>query len=221
MSARFLTGAVTEIDAAKGAARVYFADVEITSYWLPICYPKTQDDKCYWMPDVGEQVRAIMDEHLEDGSILGAVYSAADAVPWASANKAGVRFKDGGEVVYDRASGKLSLNAIGDLAATVGGNLQATISGTATIESGGDATFKAPKVLIDAPEAECTGNLKVSGQLAYAGGLVGLGGGAGAAASISQLNASNVDTQALRSATPIDDPHTHTDSLGGQTSEPG
>jgi phage baseplate assembly protein V len=51
------------------------------SYWLPICFQKTQNDKSYWIPDIGEQVVCLMDERDEAGAILGSIYSTADRPP--------------------------------------------------------------------------------------------------------------------------------------------
>ena len=54
---------------------------QMQSWWLPVILPKTQNDKAYWIPDVGEQVVCLMDAHDEDGAVVGAISSAADATP--------------------------------------------------------------------------------------------------------------------------------------------
>ena len=213
-SVQFKTGAVSAVDPGKAAVRVKFDDIGLESYWLPVIYPKTQDDKFYWLPDVGEQVRCVMDARLEDGSVIGAIYSDADVAPVASADKFRLQFKDGGHIEYDRGNGKLDIKSSGDLAAVVGGDLSAIVVGAASIEAGGEATLKASRVIIDAPETETTGNLRCAGQLSYAGGLVAQGGGAGAAARIGAL-----DVESIKSATPIDDDHTHSET-GSETSGP-
>ena len=84
--------------------RVVFPDYdEVISWWLPVIFWKTQDDKAYWIPDIGEQVVCLMDLRDEAGAVLGAIYSAADATPANSADKFYIGFKDGAHFDYDRA----------------------------------------------------------------------------------------------------------------------
>lgn len=153
-----------------GFARVRLPDSDnMRTMWLPIAYPKTQDDECYWTYDLGEQVAVLLDAQGEDGVVLGAIYSDVDTPPITDPNKFGIRFKDGAELEYDRATHTL----------TVRGGVQKVI-----VEAGETILLKAgTKVTIDAPEAECTGNLLVKGKLTYQGGMTGSG-GAGAAAVI-------------------------------------
>lgn len=153
-----------------GFARVRLPDADnMRTMWLPIAYPKTQDDECYWTYDLGEQVAVLLDAQGEDGVVLGAIYSDVDTPPITDPNKFGIRFKDGAELEYDRATHTL----------TVRGGVQKVI-----VEADETILLKAgTKVTIDVPEAECTGNLLVKGKLTYQGGMAGSG-GAGAAAVI-------------------------------------
>ncbi len=151
-----------------GFARVRLPDAgNLRTMWLPIAYPKTQDDECYWTYDPGEQVAVLLDAQGEDGVILGAVFSDADTPPVTSPDKFGVRFKDGAELEYDRATHTL----------TVRGGVQKVV-----VEVGATILLQAgSKVTIDVPEAECTGNLLVKGKLTYQGGMAGSGVGGAAA----------------------------------------
>jgi phage baseplate assembly protein gpV len=98
-------GLVVDRDASRAAVRVRFAERDqMVSWWLPVVVAKTQDDKAYWIPDLGEQVVCLMDEHDEAGVVLGAIYSAADAVPVESTEKLHVAFKDGTKAEYDRSA---------------------------------------------------------------------------------------------------------------------
>lgn len=106
----FRVGVVQEQDAALARVRVTFADYDqLRSWWLPLVVPKTQNDKAYWIPDLGEQVVCLMDAHDEAGAVLGAIYSSADATPVNSADKWHLGFKDGAAFEYDRAAHVLSL----------------------------------------------------------------------------------------------------------------
>lgn len=123
----FRIGIVKEQDAERGRVRVTFADYDqMTSWWLFVVAPKTQDDKAYWMPDAGEQVVCLMDEHDEDGAVLGAVYSQADTTPVQSADKWHVAIKDGAVFEYDRSSHELKVELPKDGKVTITAN-QATI----------------------------------------------------------------------------------------------
>ena len=107
----FRVGIVKQQEASSGRVRVVFAEFDqMLSYWLPVVVPKTQNDKAYWLPDIGEQVVCLMDEHDEAGVVLGAIYSQPDRVPVQSADKCHLGFKDGASIEYDRASHVLALS---------------------------------------------------------------------------------------------------------------
>src|ERR1700674_4306379 len=70
----FRVGLVKQQDLKGAGVRVAFPDRDqMLSYWLPILFSKTQNDKSYWIPDIGEQVVCLMDEHDEAGTGLGAI----------------------------------------------------------------------------------------------------------------------------------------------------
>jgi phage baseplate assembly protein V len=146
------------VEAKPGFAKVRFAELdELVTHWLPVIHAKTQEDKFIWTLDAGEHVACLMDEHLEDGCIVGAIYSEADAPPVSSADKFRVQFKDGGSFEYDRSTG--AMNVVSKSIATV----RATT-----------------KVIVDSPDVEFTGNVLVRKTLTYEGGLVGSGSAPGA-----------------------------------------
>lgn len=53
---------------------------------LTCCSAIPEDNKDYWLPDVGEQVEVLLDANGEDGVILGAVYSDVDKPPFSDKN---------------------------------------------------------------------------------------------------------------------------------------
>ena len=106
----FRVGIVQQQDPAHAKVRVVFPDYdEMISWWLPVVFAKTQDDKVYWIPDIGEQVVCLMDLRDEAGAVLGAIYSSADTPPVTSADKFYLAFKDGAHFDYDRVAHLLDL----------------------------------------------------------------------------------------------------------------
>ena len=106
----FRVGIVQQQDPAHAKVRVVFPDYdEMISWWLPVVFAKTQDDKVYWIPDIGEQVVCLMDLRDEAGAVLGAIYSSADLPPVNSADKFHLAFKDGAHFDYDRVAHILDL----------------------------------------------------------------------------------------------------------------
>ena len=81
-------GIVKDQDVSPCRLRVAFSELDqMLSYWLPVVVPKTQDDKAYWLPDIGEQVVCLMDARDEAGVVVGAIYSQSDVTPVQSAGQ--------------------------------------------------------------------------------------------------------------------------------------
>lgn len=96
-------GIVTNIDESKACARVQFNDNDnMVSYWLSVLQANTYKDKFYMLPDIGEQVVCLMDQNIEEGVILGAIYSGLDEVPVISKDKIKIKLEDGAEFEYDK-----------------------------------------------------------------------------------------------------------------------
>jgi phage baseplate assembly protein V len=168
--ASFKFGAVSAVDAKTCRVRVRLPDYDnLRTAWLPVLQWKTLRDKHYHLPDIGEHVVVLLDGRGEDGVVLGAIFSSADAPPVSSGDKHHVRFDDSAEMEYDRHTHQLTIK---------GGILKVVV------ETGVSILLKAEaKVTIDTPETEITGNLLVKKKLTYQGGMAGSGSG-GAAAEI-------------------------------------
>ena len=141
-------GVITNVYPEKGTVRVKLVDVDDQiSYELPVIFAKTHKDKAYYMPDVGEHVVCLFSgQGLEQGFVLGAIYSRADTVPVASNDKFHLRFEDGTWIEYDKkehilrasVNGEVEIHAtkvtiVGNL--EVAGNIHAT---GAIIDEGGN-----------------------------------------------------------------------------------
>lgn len=110
-------GVVTNTYPERGTVRVHLVDTDDqVSFELPVVYAKTNKDKEYWMPDVGEHVVCLFSgQGMEQGFVLGAIYSQADTVPVSSQDKYHVRFEDGTSIEYDRAEHKLKADVKGSV----------------------------------------------------------------------------------------------------------
>jgi phage baseplate assembly protein gpV len=151
----FITGLVVAQDTTNCRVRVKFADLDnATSYWLPVVQKSTQDNKSWWLPDLGEQVVCLMDAEYEDGVVLGSVYSTVDAPDSGlNSNFDRVRFSDntlieyrrdthlhaalysdGALITYDAAVHALTVGLL-----TSGANLTITANGTEILINGSGA----------------------------------------------------------------------------------
>lgn len=148
-------GKVVAVDEAKARVRVQLLDNdEMVTYWLQIAVPKAQNDKFYWIPDVGELVLCAFLEHgLEQGFVIGAVYNEKDQTPVQDKEKFHIKFKDGSWIEYDRREHKLTAFIKGDINITASGNI----------------TLQAPVVNI-------VGNLEVQGNIHATGSIIDEGG---------------------------------------------
>lgn len=135
----FRVGIVQAQDAASCRVRVKFPERdEVQSWWLHVVTLKTQNDKFYWLPDIGEQVVCLMDEYDEEGAVIGAIYSAADVTPVQNADRFHAGFKDGAFVEYDRKNHSMSVSL------PAGGTIQVASGNTSvTVDASGDVKIVA------------------------------------------------------------------------------
>ncbi|WP_333656285.1 phage baseplate assembly protein V [Dissulfurispira sp.] len=132
-------GIVTQRYPERGSVRVRLVDVDDqVSYELPVIYRKTLKDKDYWMPDINEHVVCLFSgQGLEQGFVLGAIYSEADTVPVSSNNKWHKVFDDGTVIEYDRSAHKLLIDVKGDTQIQITGNASITVNGNTTVKTDG------------------------------------------------------------------------------------
>lgn len=135
-------GIVQEADPNTCRCRVLFDDHDgVVSYWLPVLQKKTGRDKSYWLPDPGEHVCCLMDEHAEDGCVMGAMYSDADTTPVADQDKQHTLYEDGTIIEYDRRTHTLTADVKGDAHVTTTGSILARAHGDADVRCQGRGFF--------------------------------------------------------------------------------
>lgn len=218
-------GIITEIDAAKGLARVHFDEDGIVSDWLPITVPKAMEDSFSFFPDINEHVACVMDEHADNGVIIGSLYNSQTQPNGGNPNKWRVRFKDGTVIEYDRAAHKLYVDAQGQVEIKATGAVkvdgQSTVDviaqGAVKIETASTVTLKATSVTIDSPMTECTGVLKAASIMTVGGGAMTSSGNITASGDIKTTGGDVENSGGIKLGT---HKHTGVQSGGSQTGTP-
>jgi len=168
-------GIVVAVDEKKAIARVRWTDIDgEVSYWLPIMQKKTLKDKEYWLPDINEHVVCLIDENAEEGVILGAIYSDADAPPVQDKNKYHIKFEDGTTIEYDKSEHKLKANVKGDIDVKATGRADIDIQGQIYIKSATNVTIQAPIINMKGgspAEGYFEGNFRLIGNLYVQGNI--------------------------------------------------
>lgn len=154
-------GTVAAIDEMTGMVRVRLPEMgNLRTDWLQVLQPKTLRDKHWCLPDLGEHVAVLLDNNGDDGVVLGAVYSAADAPPVATGDKRHIRFADGTTIEYDRVTHQL------------------VVDGPALIKlvAKSQVHVVATTITLEAPSISCKGNLAVTGNISATGSILDVGG---------------------------------------------
>lgn len=149
------TGIVSATNPTNGTVRVTFPDRDnLVSNPLPVLYPKTHADKVYHMPDVGEQVLCVfLPSGVEQGFVVGSMYSTSDATPAASQTKHVVEYKDGTREEFDTSSstkkttvGTTEVLQDANQVVIKAGAVQAVISASGLAVTGGTVTHNGTNI---------------------------------------------------------------------------
>jgi len=138
-------GTVCATDHPAGLVRVELDDDALVSYWLSPAHLTTRNARAFAPLAIGEHVACLFDENLEDGVVLGAIYSAADR-PEGDAARTFLDFLSGVSVEYD-ADAQALIITNSAVSVTVADN-------KVTISRGGDSLGAALSDLIDAMALE-------------------------------------------------------------------
>lgn len=126
-------GTVSSVNAAAGTVRVAFSvQDDMVTYELPVITRGSKNNKDYWLPDVDEQVLCLFLPNVSgrgvcEGFVLGTFYSTVDAPVEGSGDVHAIKYGDGSVIKHDRSTGKLTINATGDIDIIAGGKV--TING--------------------------------------------------------------------------------------------
>lgn len=172
---QFRYGVIAEIDAARSRVKVRLDEQNgLVTHWLPITAQKSLKDKCYWMPEPGEQVALLTDQHCEDGVVIGAIYSDPDPTPGEDLDHQhfGTWFEDGTVIRYRKDEHGLLV----DLSACQGSITikcqavsieaqQAEVQAETLTATTTTATISGQQVSVSAPDIGLTGLVTVDGDI--------------------------------------------------------
>lgn len=165
-------GTVVAVDEKTCRVRVQLPDNDgVVTYWLPVVVNKSQKDKFYWLPDIGEEVICAFLEHgIEQGFVLGAIYNEKDKVPVENKDKFHIRFEDGTWIEYDRKAHKLTATVNGDIEITANSQKIATITThNGNVLINGDLVvngeIRTPTMRVRNGEVSVNGRVSIDGSL--------------------------------------------------------
>ena len=100
-------GNVVAIDEKKARVRIRIPDMDNyeTPGWIFVPQVCTVKDKSYNLPAINTLVAAVMDNEMQDGCILGALYNDEDVCILGDENIKYIKFEDGAYFKYDKTTG--------------------------------------------------------------------------------------------------------------------
>jgi phage baseplate assembly protein V len=114
-------GIVKQLDPAKARVKVLLPDQDLLlTDWLPVVVPFAAGAKAYWLPRLNSQVVVLLDEHGEDGVVVGAIYSQADPAPISAAKTLYIETDDGTKVSIDPVAQLVAVDTPGSIQAKAG-----------------------------------------------------------------------------------------------------
>jgi len=142
-------GEVTQVDETTGTARVKIHDADgMVSKPLRVRQSRTHKDQEQELPDLGEHVGCIFSgQGLEEGLVLGAVYSTKNPSPGKPPYVWYHRFADGTELEYDRETHRLTGTVKGEIDLAVEKDVRVKCLQGVTLEADGNILVKSAKTL--------------------------------------------------------------------------
>lgn len=124
-------GRVSDADYARGLYRMSIEPDGIVSHWLPVVTSSTVDGMAFSPLQVGERVAAIFDENVEDGVILGSIYTPRTR-PEGTQHRTFIEFEGKVYAQYDASAEEFEVSN-GNTVLTVGQNDVTLRSGVETL----------------------------------------------------------------------------------------
>jgi len=124
-------GRISGIDADNARVKVSFGEDGIESGWLPTIHNGATGSSYFHTYDVNELVACVMEENLDAGVVLGAIYYENEQPVESGDNIVSVVFNSSNKVIFNRQTGEMELQASGGV--TINGNV--TISGSLDVSA--------------------------------------------------------------------------------------
>jgi phage baseplate assembly protein V len=129
-------GRITGIKADEGKFQVTFDDDKLVSGWLPGAVPNTKANKDECPFDQDEHVACLMDERLEYGVVICAIYDTKNKPVIGNKDVRTTKYSDGSFIKFDRAAKKLTVSCEGDIEIVKSTNTKITASQKITLTPG-------------------------------------------------------------------------------------
>jgi phage baseplate assembly protein V len=169
-------GIVTQRSAATGQVKVQFPDEDgMETDWLPVVTPFTLGARAFWLPRLTSQVVVLLDEHGEDGAVIGGIYTQADPPPGVDADVFLIQMDDGTTVSLDPTQKLVTVSTPGSIQAQAGGDIDATAGGNVNLQ-GANVLIKG-QITLEGPVI-ATQTVAVAGSVEANGGITTSSGGA-------------------------------------------
>lgn len=155
-------GLVSQVDYLSCRVKVRLEEFDgLETWWLKVPQRHAKGTKSRpLLPEIGAQVAVLLQRDGVNGVVLGGIYSTAEPPPVTDQDSEFVRFSDGTEVSYDRASHVLMVNCVGAI----------------SLQASQPVTVQAPAVTLDTPQTTLEGNLQVNGNVNATGTVMDAGG---------------------------------------------
>lgn len=160
-------GVVSSVETDTGMVRVTFPDQDdMVSPPLPLLCIGSGSALRNAMPEPGDNVICVFrGTQLADGVCLGTLYDGSYDMPADPDDEHGIYFEDGSAAYFDRATGSIVVDAVGDVQ-IIGKNVSITAD---------SVQITAKSVIIDAPVVRLNSNLTVKGKITELGEVIDSG----------------------------------------------
>lgn len=112
-------GTVCAVDPKTMSVKVEFSEKDgLPSPFLPVLCQGAGGNKCYWLPDIGDQVVCLYeanDKNASSGWVLGTYFTEAHTPQVADAEIRRLDFGDGSFMEFNRSNGSLTIQCTGNI----------------------------------------------------------------------------------------------------------
>jgi len=168
-----------ENDLVRGPlVRVTWPETGKTSAWLPVLQSGTVGTTWFRCPRLGERVVVTrFVDGPEQGVVVGAVYNGSIKSPvQGNLDNLHVTFDDGTSITFDPSNSTLTLDSKGPINLKTKGPIKLESEDNVEVDTQANLNAKASgKAIVEAPNVELKGDVKITGTLTVEGALTAEG----------------------------------------------